>query len=211
MSDNERRMSRSGLIITCLAAALGFASALALASCGGSDAKLLSGTTADEINSNLARVRELAAEGECVGAEDAALEVSGQVSDLRGIDPKLKAALQEGATRLNEVVDACSEEATATEETEEPEPTTTTEAPPTKEQQKEEEKQQKEEEKLQKDAEKQEEQEQKDAEKQEEQEQKELEAEEKAQEKEAKGHEEHGPPPPAAPSGGVGPGGEAGD
>lgn len=197
-------MNRSGLITTCLAAALGFASALALASCGGSDAKLLSGTTAEEINSNLARVRELASEGECVGAEDAALEVSGQVADLREIDPKLKLALQEGAERLNEVVATCSEETPETGETEETEPTTT-ETEPSKEQQKEEEKQEKEEEKQQKDAEK-----------EEEKAQKELEKEEKAQEKEegppfgeAKGHDE--PPPAAPPSGGIGPGGEAGD
>src|SRR6478735_8172262 len=170
-------MIRSGLITTCLAAALGFASALALASCGGSDAKLLSGTTAEEITSNLASVRELAAEGECVGAEDAALEISGQVSDLREVDPKLKLALQEGAERLNEVVATCSAtESTTTEETEE-EPTTT-ETVPSKEQQKEEEKEQKEEEKAQKDAEKEEEKAQKDAEKEEEKEQKEVEKEE---------------------------------
>jgi septal ring factor EnvC (AmiA/AmiB activator) len=199
-------MIRSGLITTCLAAALGFASALALASCGGgSDAKLLSGTTAEEINSNLARVRELATEGECVGAEDAALEVSGQVADLREIDSKLKLALQEGATRLNEVVATCSEEP-ATEETEQTEPTTA--APPSKEQQKEEEKQQKEEEKLQKDAEKQEEKEQKELEKEE----KQQEAEEGPPFGEAKGHDEQKPPPapPEPPSGGIGPGGEAG-
>ena len=76
---------------------LGLAAALTLASCGGgSDAKLLPGTTAEEISSNLSQVRELAAEGECVDAQDAALEVSTQVDDLRGIDPKLKQALQQG-------------------------------------------------------------------------------------------------------------------
>lgn len=198
-------MIRSSLITTCLAAALGFASALVLASCGGSDAKLLSGTTAEEINSNVARVRELASEGECVDAEDAALEVSGQVSDLREIDPRLKAALQEGAARLNEVVATCSEETTETGETEETE-TTTTETEPSKEQQKEEEKEQKEEEKLQKDAEKEEEKAQKEAEKEAEKEQKEVEKEESEEAKPPKA-----PAPPGPPSGGVGPGGEAGD
>ena len=48
--------------------------ALALASCGsGSDAKLLPGNTAQEITENLDSVKQLAAEGECVAAEDAAL------------------------------------------------------------------------------------------------------------------------------------------
>jgi hypothetical protein len=199
-------MIRSGLITTSLAAALGIASALVLAACGGSDAKLLSGTTAEEINSNLSRVRELAAEGECVDAEDAALEISGQVADLREVDPKLKLALQEGAERLNEVVATCSAtESTVPEEAEE-EPTTT-EAEPSKEQQKEEEKAQKEEEKLQKDAEKEEEKEQKEAEKEAEKEQKEVEKEESEAAKPPKGEA----PPPEPPSGGLGPGSEAGD
>jgi septal ring factor EnvC (AmiA/AmiB activator) len=205
MSDNERRMIRSGLITTCLAAALGLAAALALASCGGSDAKLLPGTTADEINSNLTRVRELAAEGECVDAQDAALEVSGQVADLREIDPKLKSALEEGATRLNEVVATCDEETATTGEAEE-EPTTT-ETEPSKEQQKEEEKQQKDEEKEQKDLEKEEEKAQKEAEKEAEKEQKEAEKEEEEVPK-----PEQEPPkgkgPAVSPSGGIGPGGE---
>ena len=108
-----------------LALALGLAAALALASCGGgSDAKLLPGTTAREITENLESVRELAAEGECVDAQDAALEVSTQVEDLQGIDPKLKEALQDGAARLNEVVLTCTEETTE-EDTEETLPTTT--------------------------------------------------------------------------------------
>jgi outer membrane biosynthesis protein TonB len=108
-----------------LALALGVAAAVALASCGGgSDAKLLPGATAQEIIKNLALVRELAAEGECVDAEDAALQVSTQVEDLQGIDPKLKQALQDGATKLNEVVLTCAEETTE-ETTEESQPTTT--------------------------------------------------------------------------------------
>jgi flagellar biosynthesis GTPase FlhF len=206
MSDNERRMTRSGLITTCLAAALGFASALGLASCGGSDAKLLSGTTAEEINSNLSRVRELAAEGECVDAEDAALEVSGQVADLREIDPKLKSALEEGATRLNEVVATCDEEAATANETEE-EPTTT-ETEPSKEQQKEEEKLQKDEEKEQKDLEKEEEKAQKEAEKEAEKEQKEAEKEEVEEVPKPEQEPPKGKGPAVSPSGGIGPGGE---
>jgi outer membrane biosynthesis protein TonB len=104
--------------------ALGLAVAIALASCGGGDAKLLPGTTAKEITENLESVRVLAAEGECVDAEDAAQEVSTQVDELQGIDPKLKEELQKGATKLNEVVLTCTEETTA-EETEETLPPTT--------------------------------------------------------------------------------------
>ena len=89
-----------------LALALGLAAALALAACGGgSDAKLLAGNTAQEISENLDSVQRLVDEGECVDAEVAALEVSSQVEAVEGIDPKLKQLLQEGAGRLNEVVD----------------------------------------------------------------------------------------------------------
>ena len=82
-----------------------------LAACGGGDSSdLLPGTTASQINSNLDQVERLAAEGECVGAEDAAAEVSAEVAALGGIDVKLKAALREGAERLREVVEGCEEE-----------------------------------------------------------------------------------------------------
>ena len=101
-----------------LALALGLAAALALAACGGgSDAKLLAGNTAQEISENLDSVQRLVDEGECVGAEDAALSVSGQVEAVEGIDPKLKQLLQEGAERLNEVVDQCVEAEETVEET----------------------------------------------------------------------------------------------
>src|SRR5690349_5252585 len=105
-----------------LALALGAACALALVACGGSDAKLLPGDTAREITENLDAVQRLAGEGECEAAEDAALQVSAQIDALEGIDPKLKANLQEGAERLNEVIDTCAEE--TTEETVEEEPET---------------------------------------------------------------------------------------
>ncbi len=101
-----------------LAFVLGAASAAALASCGGgNDAKLLPGTTADQIESNLDRVDELAAGGDCIGAEDAVAEVAAEVEELEGVDLKLKAALQEGTGRLSEVVAGCEEETTS-EETE---------------------------------------------------------------------------------------------
>jgi outer membrane biosynthesis protein TonB len=101
-----------------LALALGLAAAMALVSCGGSSsADLLPGSTASQINSNLDQVEQLAGEGECVGAENAAAEVSTQVESLTGVDAKLKQALSEGAARLNEVLAAC-EEATPEEPTE---------------------------------------------------------------------------------------------
>ncbi|MDX6589878.1 MAG: hypothetical protein QOI84_1152 [Solirubrobacterales bacterium] len=110
------RLSASILVF-----ALGLAVAMALVSCGGSSsADLLPGSTASQINSNLDQVEQLAGEGECVGAQNAAAEVSTQVESLAGVDAKLKQALSEGAARLNEVVAGC-EEATTEEplETEE--------------------------------------------------------------------------------------------
>jgi outer membrane biosynthesis protein TonB len=96
---------------------LGAASAVALASCGsGNDAELLPGTTADQIESNLDEVEQLAAAGDCFGAEDAVAEVTAEVEELQDVDLKLKAALQEGAARLSEVVGRCEE--TTDEETE---------------------------------------------------------------------------------------------
>jgi hypothetical protein len=101
-----------------LALLLGVASAAALASCGGgSDANLLPGTTAEEIESNLDQVEELAAAEDCIGAEDAVAQVAAEVEELEGVDLKLKTALQEGTARLSEVVSGCEEETTS-EETE---------------------------------------------------------------------------------------------
>lgn len=97
---------------------LGATSAVALASCGsGSDADLLPGTAADQIESNLDQVEELAGEEDCIGAEDAVATVTAEVEELQGVDLKLKAALQEGAAKLSEVVSRCDEETTE-EETE---------------------------------------------------------------------------------------------
>jgi outer membrane biosynthesis protein TonB len=100
--------------------------AIALASCGEEDAQLLPGGTAREITTNLDTVRLLADEGDCVGAESAALQVSEQVEAIEGVDERLKRALREWAARLNEVVAECEEEVetvpdVATPETE-PEP-----------------------------------------------------------------------------------------
>jgi hypothetical protein len=100
-----------------LAIALGALAALGMVACGsGGSADLLPGSTASEITANLDQVKELATEGDCVGAEDAAQAVSTQIEELGGVDQKLKQALREGATRLNEVVAGC-EEAPVEEET----------------------------------------------------------------------------------------------
>ncbi|MGN6816015.1 MAG: hypothetical protein ACTHK3_08020 [Solirubrobacterales bacterium] len=95
-----------------LALLLGGASAVALVSCGGgSNADLLPGTTASEIESNLDQVRQLTAEGDCIGAEDAVANVTAEVEELQGVDRKLQAALQEGTTKLSEVISECEETA----------------------------------------------------------------------------------------------------
>ncbi|HWO83161.1 MAG TPA: hypothetical protein VNM38_05155 [Solirubrobacterales bacterium] len=101
-----------------LALVLGAAGAVGLVSCGGgSDAQLLPGTTADQIESNLDQVAELAAAEDCVGAEDAVAEVMAEVEGLQGVDVKLKTALEEGTAKLSAVVGRCEEETTS-EETE---------------------------------------------------------------------------------------------
>jgi len=105
-----------------LALAAAALAAVALSACGGSSADLLPGKTASEIESNLDQVARLAGEGECVGAEDAAQEVSAEVEALGGVDAKLKQALGEGAARLNEVVAGCEEAEPEEEELEPVEP-----------------------------------------------------------------------------------------
>lgn len=105
-------LSRLATMRRLIAFALAIAATLALVSCGEGDAQLLPGGTADEITENLDTVKRLASEGECVGAEDAAEQVSAQIEALGGVDEKLKQALQRGAVRLNEVVATCEEATT---------------------------------------------------------------------------------------------------
>lgn len=101
-----------------LALLLGGASALTLVSCGSDgEAKLLPGTTASQIESNLDQVKQLAASGDCIGAEDAVAEVAAEVEELN-VAVKLKSALQEGTAKLSEVVSSCEEEAEEEEEAE---------------------------------------------------------------------------------------------
>lgn len=189
-----------------LALILGSALAVALASCGGgSDAKLLPGTTASQIESNLDQVKSLVESGDCVGAEDAVASVSAEVEEV-DVAAKLKGALEEGTEKLSEVVGRCEEEAGEEEETE-PSAEEDVEAEELEaEQLKAEEKAEKAQEK---------------AEKQEQKEEEKTEAPEEAEEAEnglppqaegkGKGHEEEVPPPAAEPpaeseSGGVSPG-----
>jgi hypothetical protein len=94
-----------------LTLALGGAAALVLVSCG-EDANLLPGSTAEEITENLDTVKQLADEGECAGAAEAAAEVSVQVESVEGVDPELKQALRRGVARLGEVVTTCEESTT---------------------------------------------------------------------------------------------------
>lgn len=104
-------MRRLAAFVTVISLAV--ATAVSLTSCGGGeDAKLLPGATAQEITENLDLVKQYAEEGECVGAADAAGEVSAQVEALGGVDPKLKESLERGAARLNEVVAGCEESST---------------------------------------------------------------------------------------------------
>jgi hypothetical protein len=90
---------------------------LLLAACGGgSDAKLLPGTTADQINSNLDLVRESFNEGNCEEAKDGVAQVSTEIDGLQKVDKKLKAALKQGAAKLSEVVSSCGASEEAAEE-----------------------------------------------------------------------------------------------
>ncbi len=166
--------------------ALGMTAAVTLASCGGGDdAQLLPGSDAREITANLDAVEQLASEGECAGAEEAAEQVSVQVEALEGVDEELQRALERGAARLNEVVDTCEEETTE-ELVPAPEPSESDEEDE-KEEEKEEEEREREEEKAEKE------------------EEKEAEREDKEREEEPPAEEVE---PPEEPSGGISPSSE---
>src|ERR1700735_1356498 len=105
------RFRAASLLLAALAAGL-----LVAACGGGSNAQLLPGTTADQINANLDQVRETFNEGNCESAENAVAEVSTEVDELHQVDAKLKAALKEGAAKLSEVVSPCGAAEEAEEE-----------------------------------------------------------------------------------------------
>lgn len=139
-------MGRSRAIL--LVVVLSLLAAATLSACGSEDnPDLLPGVTASEIKANLDLVEDLVAAGDCVGAENAAAAVSGQVEALTGVDEELQEALAKGAARLNEVVGECSE---VPEEDE----TTTIEEPDAEELEKEERDEEKAQEKAEKEAEK---------------------------------------------------------
>jgi DNA repair exonuclease SbcCD ATPase subunit len=192
------------LSVFLLALILGGAGAVVLSSCGGgSDAKLLPGSTASQIESNLDQVKQLVAEGECIGAEDSVAAIAGEVEELKNVDVKLKAALEEGTERLGEVVTQCEE----TEEEPEPSLENAVEAEELEQEEREAG------EKAEKAQEKTEKQEQKEEEKTEPPEQEEGELPPQSEGKgKAKGHEEAPPPAPEQESpaeseaGGVSPG-----
>jgi hypothetical protein len=169
----SRPFSRLGRVprpvVSTLLLALAALAAL-LGGCGEEDAELLPGGTAREITANLDSVQTLADEGDCLGAESAALQIGEQVEALEGVDPRLKRALAAGAERLEEVVARCEEELEATE----PVPSDA-------------EAEEEAAEELQK------------AEDEEEKEEKEREKEEKEQEREDEGDDEDGGPPPPLP------------
>jgi hypothetical protein len=100
-------MPRSSATTLCLG--LVVAMATTLVACGGGNAKLLPGETAREITANLDTVKQLTDEGDCLGAENAAAQVSEQIEGLGDVDRKLKQALENGAARLNEVIAECEE------------------------------------------------------------------------------------------------------
>jgi hypothetical protein len=92
-----------------LAFGLSAAAAVTLVACGSEDAKLLPGETAREITANLDTVKQLTDEGDCLGAESAAGQVSEQIEALGEVDRRLKQALRDGVARLNEVIAECEE------------------------------------------------------------------------------------------------------
>lgn len=140
-----------------LALVLGAAAAVGLVSCGGGeDAKLLPGATAEEITENLDTVQQFADEGECVGAANAAQQVSLQVEELGGVDAKLKQALQRGAARLSEVVATCEESTTEAIAPADEAPSSEEEGLPPGQEKKEEKEREKEEKELEKETEKEE-------------------------------------------------------
>ncbi len=96
------RLRATALLLAVLAAGL------LLSACGSSGkGELLPGTTADQINANLDKVRESAENGACETAEVAVAEVSNEVDELTKVNEKLKTALAQGAEKLSEVVSTC--------------------------------------------------------------------------------------------------------
>ena len=127
-------MLRFALPIVALAA--GVAVAVGLVSCGSRDEKgLLPGSNAQQILDNLDQVQADAAAGDCSGAAEEVAAVQNQIDDLpASVDPELRSRLEQGAQRLEDLVnepDACVT-TTDTEETTESTTEPTTESTTTK-------------------------------------------------------------------------------
>jgi hypothetical protein len=99
--------------ILALAGALALTAA-ALTACGDDgERRLLSRTKASELRSALSQVEETAAAGDCAAAGQHAAELSEQVSSLSArVDRDLRAALEDGASRLETLVASRCEERT---------------------------------------------------------------------------------------------------
>jgi membrane protein involved in colicin uptake len=116
------RVRAAALILAALAVGL------LLSACGGGgNGKLVPGTTADQITTNLDQAQASFYSGDCEKAEIAVAQVSTEVDDLnKKVDVELKKALKNGALKLSEVVNNCgaaeeAEEAKAEEKAEEEE------------------------------------------------------------------------------------------
>jgi hypothetical protein len=138
----SRLRSLSRLAVPILALALGAVVALALVSCGSRDTKgLLPGDTAGQIVSNLDQIEQDASEGSCTSAAEEVAAVQDQIQSLpASVDSQLRARLEDGASRLADVVNspgACettptsTTTSTSTESTTKPKTKSTTTTPTT--------------------------------------------------------------------------------
>jgi hypothetical protein len=118
-------VARLGLQI--LALALGAAVAVGLVSCGSRDKTgLVPGTNAQQIQSNLSTVDQLAAQGDCTDAAAAVADIRSEIDSLpSSVDAGLRDRLRAGAARLEDIVNSPGACETTTESTSSVAPTTT--------------------------------------------------------------------------------------
>lgn len=91
---------KSGLRLAAVTALLTLGAG-AVAGCAENRSNLLPGDTVQEISTNLDLVRDLADANDCLGAIDAAQQVTRQIEGLgSAVDPRLRRSLREGASRL---------------------------------------------------------------------------------------------------------------
>lgn len=100
MQSSPLNSARARLRAT-IVGALILPAAVLLAGCAEDRSHLLPGSTAEEISAKLDLVRELADSDDCLGAIDAAQQVTRQIESLgTGVDARLRRSLREGASRL---------------------------------------------------------------------------------------------------------------